>query len=55
MNRYKKYLSRLAMAVSFIGALGLQTAAYAQNVVVQGNSRVEASTVKSYFTGSSGE
>jgi outer membrane protein insertion porin family len=52
MNRFKKYLSRLAVAASLVGALGLGTAASAQNVIVQGNTRVESSTVKSYFTGS---
>ena len=52
MDRFKNRLGRLLMAASFIGALGFGSAASAQNVIVQGNSRVDSQTVKSYFSGS---
>ncbi len=51
MNRFWNRLGRLLMAASFVGALSFGPA-YAQTVVVQGNGRVDAETVKAYFTGS---
>ncbi|MDE2364008.1 MAG: outer membrane protein assembly factor BamA [Hyphomicrobiales bacterium] len=51
MIRLRKYWSRLAMAVSFVAAMGFASVAFAQ-IVVQGNSRVDPDTVKSYFSGS---
>lgn len=50
MNRFWNRLGRLLMAASFVGALSFGPA-YAQTVVVQGNGRVDAETVKAYFTG----
>ena len=52
MHRFRNFLARLAITASLIGVMAFGTAAYAQNVVVQGNSRVETDVVKSYFTGS---
>ena len=41
------------MSLAFLAVMG--SPAYAQNVVVQGNRRVDAETIRSYATGPSGE
>jgi outer membrane protein insertion porin family len=51
MHRMKTIWRGLATIATLAGALGLGTAAFAQNVIVQGNSRVDSDVVKSYFTG----
>ena len=54
MHRTKKNWLRLAIVATMAGILGA-TAAYAQNVVVRGNSRVDSDVVRSYFTDKSVE
>jgi outer membrane protein insertion porin family len=51
----RTHLRRAASALAFATALGWSGGALAQNVVVQGNSRVDAETIRSYFTGTSSE
>jgi outer membrane protein insertion porin family len=47
------FLNRLALAVVVAaGLVGSVSVAFAQNVVVHGNRRVDSDTVRSYFTGS---
>src|SRR5438309_881334 len=47
------FLNRLALAVVVAAGLaGSVSVAFAQNVVVHGNRRVDSDTVRSYFTGS---
>ena len=46
------FLNRLALAVVVAAGLaGSVSVAFAQNVVVHGNRRVDTDTVRSYFTG----
>ena len=50
MHRTQRIWTRLALVGSLVGGLGLSGSAHAQSVTVQGNSRVDSETVRSYFT-----
>ena len=52
-ERSLRALKSAVGAVAFLAVMGSQ--AYAQNVVIQGNQRVDAATIRSYAQGSSGE
>ena len=49
MHRTQRIGTRIAVVGSLIGGLGLSGLAHAQSITVQGNSRVEADVVRSYF------
>ena len=50
MHRTQRIWTRLVLVGSLVGGLGLSGLAHAQSVTVQGNSRVDSETVRSYFT-----
>ena len=51
MHRMQRIGTRIAVVGSLIGGLGLSGLAQAQSITVQGNSRVDAQVVRSYFNG----
>lgn len=51
MKSSKVFSGRFALGSVAVGALLASSAAFAQNVVVQGNRRVDTETIRSYFNG----